>query len=142
MTRNERPRGVHVKVLDLTQVEDEALKFVRSGNSNTINAKIFGGPWAIAQKNNKIFAVCEEGVGPENGLDADDPIEFDIHGEYSVDGETHQITFDMFPVASVKMNAGDLLTLPVKEEVDLADFIRKFGSRLESNFYLWFDALS
>lgn len=146
--RNERERGVIVKVLDLSAFEAEALEFRQRTHPDCYEAKIYGGKIAFAQtKTGHLYTVCTEGVGPEFGVTFDDPLEVEFHGSYYARDEHGEInpsshSFDFLPFASSTLNPDKILSYPVAEEVDLADFIRSFGARLENNFWMWFKVLS
>jgi hypothetical protein len=144
---SERPRGVTVKVLDLTDLAQEALEWRQKTRPECFKATIYGGDWAVAKDcYGTLFAICTEGVGFE--VSEDEPLELEFHGNYSVTENViegpnpHKTTFDVLPFGSYELVPQDLLDYPVKDEMDLADFVRTFGSRLESNFWLWFKELS
>jgi hypothetical protein len=143
---DERPRGVMVKVLDMSELEASALEYRQRTHPDCYNAKIYGGKTAVAEKDGKLFMICTEGVGYE--VTDEEPAYFEFHGNYVIrDEETGEIvsgkeSFDFMPFAEVTKTPAELMSYPVVEEVDLADFIRSFGARLESNFWLWFKELS
>lgn len=139
MQRTERPRGVTVQVLDMTSLIKQATDYRRKTNPNVTSVSIYGGPWAIAEKDGKLYAVCHEGVGYT--VDDEDPLVVEFHGSYSTD-KPGTTTFDCVPFASASLTPADLREFPVSQEADLADFVRVFGARLESNFFEWFRALA
>lgn len=147
MYREERERGITVQVLDMSSLEGSALKMRQEMKPDCYEARIYGGEIAVARDSNgTLYAICTEGVGYE--VTKESPMELLFHGSYRLrDEETGEITsgshsFDMMPFASIELGPDELLAYPVKEEKDLADFVRSFGARLEQNFWLWFNTLS
>lgn len=142
----ERARGVTVKVLDLSDLEAEALEWQKERNPDCTKVNIYGGDWAVAEKDGHLFAICTEGVGFE--VTEEEPLTLEFHGNYVArDEETGEIKpnvtkFDVMPFGSYDLIPQDLLDYPVAEEKDLADYVRTFGARLEDNFWLWFKELS
>ena len=78
----------------------------------------------------RLAIICQEGVG----WVPDDRDLYPIHYDFG-DGAGYQ--------GMVRVGAGrverEALT---EEEVDLADFIRRFGERLEGNFWTWYERLT
>lgn len=145
----ERSRGVIVSVLDLSALEAEALEFRKQSQPDCYEVHIYGGKIAMKEsKNGHLYTVCIEGVGPETGVTFDDPLYVEFHGSYYERDENtgeinpHRHTFDAVPFASCTLDPDELRSYPIKEEVDLADFIRTFGARLEDNFWMWHKVLS
>jgi hypothetical protein len=115
MPRPERIRGTVVHLLDSQKTTD----FLKTKlNNETIKAQ----PMAVVNGENGIATLCTEGVGwfvDDNGVL---PINY-YAGEY---GSGY---LDITPE--------ELMPLISNETIDLADFIRSFGDRLENNFYSW-----
>lgn len=65
------------------------------------------------------YLICSEGVGTKLNADRDDNLARDIREQYYA-----------------KCDTGECKT------VDLADFVRVFGDRLEANFRLWYRELT
>ena len=94
-----------------------------------------------------IYLLCEEGVGyPSRSEEGQEkPLTFDVHARWD---RTSELTDEerakgqtrwsgsMFPLAQLCLSAEEIKALPVSEEVNLADFIRGFGGRLENNYHL------
>ncbi len=143
----DRQRGVMMQVLDLSKLEQSALEYRQRTHPDCYQAKIYGGKIGIHKSvNGHLYAVCTEGVGPEGGVSDDDPLEVEFHGSYYVrdengDIDSHRTTFDFMPFAGTTLNPEELRSYPVSEEVDLADFIRVFGARLEFNHQMWYKVL-
>lgn len=155
MRSDERTRGVMLKVLDMSALEAQALEFRQKTHPDCYEAKL--GKVAVVEHNGTLWTICTEGVGYP--IDEDNKFEAQFHGSYHVREESieedllgrnvpgeiavNKHTFDMMPFASVEMTREELLdNYPVIEEVDLADFVRTFGSRLEFNFWEFHRLLS
>lgn len=108
MAQTDRPRGIKVRTLDA-----EALKAL-TGASPVYSL-------AYAEQGGTSYLLCSEGVGWV--ISESEPAEFDAWFPGMSQGLCR------LPFATVRALATD--------EIDLADFIRVFGSRLESNFYGW-----
>lgn len=147
MYREERARGVKLQVIDFSELEAQALEYRQKTRPDCYEARAFASPWGLHEsKNGHLYAICQEGVGYV--VSDEKPLEISFHGSYHIrNEETGEIepnkhSFDAMAFGSVDLTPEDLKNYPLKEEVDLADHIRTFGSRLESNFWLWFDELS
>lgn len=152
----QRTKGITVKVLDLTGLEKEALEWRQESRPECFKANVYGGDWAIVFKGEQLFALCTEGVGWE--ITDEDPLELEFHGNYHVkvgadwvnqagdivkaEFSPSRTEFDVVPFGSYSLSKEELEDAQIAAEVDLSDFIRTFGSRLESNFWNWFDELS
>lgn len=82
----------------------------------------------------RVYLLNSDGVGHE--VTDDDPIVIQFHGEIQKEN-SNGISF--FPVAQAGLTKSDILKLPVIEKKNLAEFIRSFGKRLESNYRQWRD---
>lgn len=160
MRNAERSRGVILSVLDVSALEAEALAFRQKTHPDCYEARIYGGNIAVAnsKETGHLYTICTEGVGPDGGVSNDDPLFIEFHGSYYVREESTledllgrpvpgeikpgSHTFDCMPFASTTLTSDEIRVLPILEEVDLADFIRSFGARLENNFWAWFKVLS
>ena len=127
-----------VDVLDLSSIFTEALKRVKDTQPGitAINATH---KWGIVATNRGIFALCDEGVGPNQPVTAEKPLVIDLYADYVIDGQRR---IGLQPLLRANLTDKDLADLPVKERVNLADFIRRFGHRLEDNFEIWNAALT
>ena len=115
MQRLERIRGTIVHTLD----PEKTVKFLQAKLNNT---EITYDPMVVVRGDKGIATVCTEGVGwfiDDKGLL---PVNYHV-GQYG--GGYLDITPE------------ELMPLISNETVDLADFIRSFGDRLENNFYSW-----
>jgi len=86
-----------------------------------------------------MYVLSDEGVGDEHPLD-EAGYEIELFGK-GENKEGNSRAYTVYPVCSTMITADDLRDFPYAE-VNLASFIRRFGSRLESNFRLWNDILS
>ena len=143
----ERARGVTVKVLDLSALEAQALEYRQRTNPDCYEARVYASPHAVVEaKDGTLWTICVEGV--MYPIDKEQGFVAQFHGSYHLRNDEGEIepnkhTFDMMPFGSVEISTEDLLReYPVKEEVDLADFVRTFGTRLESNFWAAYDELN
>ena len=128
MSREERPRGVMLTVLDLTGVVEGAQKMLPDGET----AELAHQPYAAAHgPSGELIVVCHEGVGwiVGDGEDQED-LEVPIHVRTPTG-------FSIFPRYMAHLDRAEVEVLMTGELVDLADLIRTFGARLEANFWLW-----
>lgn len=129
-----RTRGITVQRLDLTALKAQALTFLQQSKPDVTGVMLSPGNLAIATTpSGKTFVVCDEGVGWE--ISADKPVVIDVSA-------SRENSFDLLPSAAFTLREQEIADLPRGEEVDLADFIRAFGARLESNFHIWANTLS
>jgi len=66
-------------------------------------------------------------------VSAEHPVTIEIHTEYDNENGTGR-GFELLPAFRLEYDDKYIANFPVKEKVNLAKFIRKFGNRLESNF--------
>ena len=138
MRDRERARGVTLRLLDLSGIQEVALErynqhLAIDGKEPADRMSVGSEPYAVAEKDGKMYVVCEEGVGWE--ITDEQPLEIDL---YSHRGNS----FGIFPVMSASLKPEDVRGRTTDTEVDLADHIRTFGARLESNFASWYGVLS
>lgn len=135
MTRSERtPTNIEITVLDLSALEVEAFKQLpKEEYPKATRCRVGSKPHGIVETPKGVYALCNEGVG--NGpITDDDKYEIDLYAEYDGGGWC-------MPVMSAKVNAEELKKLATAEKVNLADFIRQFGARLEANYHNWYKEL-
>ena len=125
---DQRTRGVTLRVLDLTPVLAD---IAEPGPGETVRAGF--DPYATVEHDGHLYVVCNEGVGWE--VTDDDPLPVDLY----VSAPTG---FGIFPRWEVTLTPADVHRLATDDEVDLADLIRSFGARLESNFWAWHRTLT
>ena len=95
------------------------LKNVEAGS----DSRPKGEPMVIVNTPEGLATICNEGVGWFKNDDG----KYVVTGYMGYSDVVYHITED------------ELLSLLSSEQVDLAEFIRSFGARLESNFYLWYE---
>ena len=129
----ERDRGVMLKVLDLSEVEAEATEMYRKEKGDP-DGRIEAGwtPWGVAEKDGKLYVVCNEGVGYE--VTDEEPLVVDLY-------RRAEGSMTIFPTMQANLAPDDVRRFTTDEEIDLADLVRTFGQRLEDNFGLWYSVL-
>lgn len=84
------------------------------------------GPYAAVERDGVLYVVCNEGVGWR--VTEDQPLELDLYkrtpGKISI-----------APTLMATLTIDKVRALMTDTEVDLADHIRRFGQRLEDNFW-------
>lgn len=138
MSTSTRTRGITVHRLITTDLAEKVTAKVREARpeETTISGVTFGiGSLAIAEHNGKTFVICDEGVGWE--VSEDKPLELSVYVEHGPN------SIAIIPSFAITLSPEQVAEhLPKGEAVDLADFIRAFGARLETNFRVWEDALT
>ena|ERR1035437_9974053 len=132
------PTTVMVKVIDISGYLATALERFNQKEGEKASAMTTSYKWGYVETPKGIFGLCNEGVGDNLPITADNPLEIGLHAEYMKDGSGHM---ELFPSLSMRLRDTELKALPVLEEVNLAKFIRTFGGRLESNYTDWRKAL-
>ncbi|MGO2822526.1 MAG: hypothetical protein ACTIA5_17150 [Brachybacterium tyrofermentans] len=116
--RRTRPAGAIATILDADVLLDSA-RAARPGSS------IDHGPrpqMLLAVNHGELAVVNREGVGCISGDDKTVGVYFDLGGMWDVIPLPHSV----------------IAHAATEEKVDLADGIRTFGGRLDSNHYTWF----
>lgn len=92
---------------------------------------------AVVFGNEKCIIVCSEGVHTIVDRDEKVEIEATLMELYSEDG------FPIFPDGSVSFTVNELLNgAEIIEEKELGSFVRRFGSRLETNYRILLNSIS
>jgi hypothetical protein len=131
----DRARGITLRVLDF-----DAFTAKITGEQSEYDALKIDYTYALATRGSATYGICTEGVGSEVPLDNDgNGLVVDWRGENKT--ETGY-SFSMFPVARYSFDLDDLAEFETGTTVDLADFVRTFGGRLESNFWAWYRLLA
>ena len=131
----ERPRGVTLRLLDTSAVLALAAAEAdrRSPGEADVTVRLSDDPYAVAEHDGKTYVICVEGVGWEVKEDA--PLVLPVY----VAKAGH---IAILPSFDVEMPLVEVQALAaVGEEVDLADHVRRFGHRLESNMTMWWNVL-
>lgn len=126
---DERTRGVTLRVLDFTKILAEEGLPLEEGERAHLGFE----PYAAAEHNGQLYVVCNEGVGWK--VSEDEPLRLDIFVD-------HPDTIAIFPRWQLLLPPDAVRSAMTDEETDLADLIRSFGFRLESNFWTLYRELT
>jgi len=89
-----------------------------------------------------MFVLVNEGVGASDPLKDDEKMVIELYASTYENAEHEgSYTFGMFPTVGIQLTPVEIQQRATGETVPLHDFIRKFGSRLESNYRMWKNAL-
>jgi hypothetical protein len=134
---DERTRGVTVQRVDFTALHDAWSAEAAKHNPEIIRLES-SFSWAIGRDPKGGFhLICSEGVSwpiPPEDPGALRPAGYPAPVEIDLFDRSKPNMIAMFPEAVAKVTMEDLKG-HVGEEVDLADFVRTFGARLETNFW-------
>jgi hypothetical protein len=132
MTRTEgRPRGAVLTLLDLNPLLDQVR--ARQEIPADHGAEFGWGPYAYGYATNgRMIVVSSEGTG----YYVYDGSELPLSVYVSSPGH-----MALMPKFEVYLTEAQVLALPTKGQVDLADHVRVFGARLEANFWQLFHTL-
>ena len=134
-------RGVMLDLVDLTPVEDAATEWAHAHDDDRINdydrLEVGHNPWAIlTDADGGHWLVCNEGVAYKFRADECDQtdrphVHLDLYGRGTRSGDAESIS--IMPTAGATVTLNDALDYRTGEQIDLADLVRVFGSRLEDN---------
>lgn len=129
-----------VKVLDFAPIHADATKWLQANKPDRaaeVTRFSSGFPIGYVQtKNGDVYVLTSDGVGSSNPISDRNPYGFALYGE-----NDDKVTLTIEPDVRCTLSKDNILELPVKEEVNLAEFIRTFGSRLDANYEEWRTAL-
>jgi hypothetical protein len=114
--KDDRVRGTILHLLDA----DKTTKFIKEYLET--DADIHAEPMLVANGKQGIATICDEGVGWF--VDKNGKLPINYYGKNGNSGYLDVTPEELAPLIS-------------NETMDLADFIRSFGDRLENNFYAW-----
>ena len=136
--RRDRESNVYIVEVDPTLMLQQLHKEAKESPEYDIEDrcdgfKIIGTRLGYVPTSEGLFVLNEEGCG----LEVEDP----ITDEESIPIPLYK-TFDddaisIFSWASIPLTKEELLDMPVKGVVNFGEWVRKFGSRLETNFHNW-----
>jgi hypothetical protein len=129
----DRPRGITLRLLDFSAFTAEITAAQTEYDTLKIDYQYAVG----TDSQGRTYAICTEGVGSE--ITDEDGLIVDWHGSRKT--ETGW-SGSLFPTARYSFDLAEVTERETGETVDLADFVRVFGGRLEDNFRLWFHTLS
>jgi len=146
MARERIPTRIKLTTLDLSKFEGEALEYLRAHAKTDVDlgkqdvkmpeAVRFTEAWGAVETVRGLYALCTEGVGPDHALTDERQLSIDVFVDrYEGDGDQRFIS--MFPACVLKLKPEQVREAMTGPEVALADFIRSFGARLESNYEQW-----
>ena len=140
MSESERVTLVKVRVVDFSKVIENAKESLTKRESDREGREVVEAScncaWAYVDTPNGVIMLNSEGIGDMDPVSETAPFQLEIFGKYRKPGETASI-IDIYPVLGYKFTDSDEIRGFPFEEKSLADFIRKFGSRLEYNFNIW-----
>jgi hypothetical protein len=149
MSRTKRtPTEVEVTLVDLSDVETEALAYLRAhrqtdrelGHDDVQmpNKVRIGEKWGVVETpDGALYALCAEGVGPDNPITDKQPLVVDVFIDGYESDEPGRMFIPMFPACQSKLTPADLQERATGEKVNLAEFVRTFGARLDGNYESW-----
>jgi hypothetical protein len=146
MRAERTPTTIEVTPLDLSDVEAEALNYLRAhaqtdrdlGKDDVkMPSKVGISPaWGIVERpDGALYALCSEGVGPDKPITDERPLLVDVFVESYESDDSEFIS--MFPACQSKLTPAQLRKRATGEPVNLAAFVRTFGSRLDANYEQW-----
>lgn len=134
-----RTSSIYIVHIDLNAALDEGfekLKEQGGASDNTVGLKI-NGDLGYVPTSQGLFLLNTEGCAPES----EDPVTDDSPGPIPVYKKS-ATGMAMFASAVMTVSKKEILELPVIRVVNLGEWVRKFGHRLEDNFNNWNDFLS
>jgi hypothetical protein len=127
-------RGVEVRLVDFTSLEEKATVWGREHHPDLgDNAVLTVGfaPWGLLKAaDGATILVCNEGVGYLLTDDEATTARVSFYSRTPREGSTF---ISMAPVASMPLTLAEAEELTTGETVDLTEFVRTFGQRLEDN---------
>jgi len=139
------PTNIEVTPLNLMPLYDEVLTYVRDkaqfdrdhGQPEKKMPKAVKPSeyWGIVEVGDEVYAICTEGVGPEQPVTEEHKLAID----FLVDGyeDDDNVYIEMMPAATARFTPDELRSVATGEPVNLETWIRSFGSRLHTNYEVW-----
>ena len=139
-----RVSDVIVEVFDLSDIKRRALDYANDRLDDGVEpwdkVRTYGGDYGRAfDPVGNMFILNTEGVGGSKPVSKEHPVFIEFHASRET-GEGR--CGSVLPVATAEMQDSDFADVPISGKVNLTEFIRSFGSRLEHNFYSWHSVLS
>lgn len=132
----ERERGTMLRLLDMEKLHALVLPDAEVRAPEMTVFEVSFQPWAYGvAPDGRAYVICNEGVGWEVDYE-DRKVHIDVHGSRPKADESGKV-FSILPAVTAIMDRADVEEILTDEEIDLADLIRSFGQRLETNFALW-----
>jgi hypothetical protein len=141
---NGRESDVYVEVLDLSELEQDTLRFIQQKGGEKNWVEICSVSLARIETTEGLFSVCSEGVGSEFPITEENKAGVILFATTISDIEMEEEGKQSWFMRRIDEFLGpdEIRAFPVKEVVNLADFIERSGSRLERNFNFWNEKLS
>lgn len=133
MATEREKTNIIVNVPDWTEILEKVLEKSKEENPNRLEADMYG-KIGYVEIGDDIYLLDEEGVGSNVPLTDEQPFQVGILFKYK--GE-----LPLWPEKSISITKTNIKQIPVKEQVDLSEFIRNFSNRLQSNFLSWSEFL-
>ncbi len=128
MREDRTPTTIMVDILNMEQIcgGKEAVECAEDAGYDRLDL-FCSRKWGLVTDGKKHWVVCAEGVfwGPYS---VQEEHRFELHG-------VSEMGTSMLPIAANMTRISDLIPLKTGEAENLADFVRRFGTRLESNYY-------
>lgn len=126
----ERARGVVLDLLDFTNLELSALEKAKEAGQDVTAMNIRHQPYAVGRTpEGELWVVCHQAGVRAWRVTDEEPFELEFYGSRGT-------SFDMLPSMTATLSPENLKPfVSLDETIDLADLVRKFGARLESNFW-------
>lgn len=113
--------SIMVRQLDTTKLE----KVIRRGISASSTEQVAAERMLVVNTPTGLATICSEGVG-----------------WFKNDNDMYLVGFYQgYSNPSLHITENELLSCLSDTDVDMAEFINKFGDRLETNFDLWYDQI-
>lgn len=140
---SDRARGITITRISLDAEAEQALAYVNAHRAldgkEPFDRVKTPYDWAVGTSpSGTVWLICDEGVGYEV---AKGSATVEWYGRFDPKPGEPQ-TISIFPCVGSTFDLDEVAALPRLDDVDLADFVRSFGARLESNFWGLHRALS
>ena len=134
-----QPTGIMVNLISVERLEAKALSFAREhGFPDATECNAGFTPHGFVEMPKGLYALSSEGIGPGDPITEDNPYKVPFYARTKTEKGWKG---SCFPACYEALSPGDLWGLATGEKVNLADFIRAFGARLEGNYEAWREVL-
>ena len=139
MFQHREPTKIEVTTIQAEGLEAQALAFRRKSDSTVTGMRLGFASHGFVETPKGIFAFCSEGVGRALPITDSAPYELEFYAEWPGDepGLTSQ---EAIPSVTIALTPAELRERAGKQ-VNLGEFIRTFGARLDGNYAAWKTAL-
>lgn len=129
-----------VEVVDLTKPIEEVTAYLQKQkpDANIVGAETLG-DFGLVNTEEGWYFINSEGVMSRDPLaDNEDGVAYTLPF-YSINGDG---AMSFMPAVEAHLSLEKILELPTSKHVPIAEYIRKFGSRLEANYHICTQALN